>query len=332
MAEPPSARALPGDCVIALDVGGTGMKGVLLDRALVPLATVRRSTPRRQGPDAVVDAVAATLRELDVLARSAARTVRHAGVVVPGIVDEPAGRALRAVNLGWRDVPLAAVLTRRTGLPVILGHDVRAAGTAEALVGAARGAREVLCVAVGTGVAAAVICDGRPLTGAGLAGELGHLVVAPDGDPCACGGRGCLETVASAAAVEAAYAARAGRAPAGAAEVAARVAGGDPVARAVWERAADGLATALAAATTLLGTELVVLGGGLAESGELLLAPVREGLARRLTFQRVPRVVRAELGEAAGRVGAGIAAWRAADGVPLAPVPLGRGPVGVASR
>ncbi|MGC0314292.1 ROK family protein [Kitasatospora acidiphila] len=130
----------PGDCVIALDIGGTGMKGALLDRSLRPLQTVRRATPRGAGPGAVVDEIAATLRALAQQAAGLGLTVRHGGVVVPGIVDEDRARAVYSANLGRRDLPLADLLEQRTGLPVALGHDVRAGGCAEAVLGAARGA------------------------------------------------------------------------------------------------------------------------------------------------------------------------------------------------
>ncbi|MDQ1006636.1 glucokinase [Streptomyces sp. V4I23] len=314
------------DCVVALDVGGTGMKGALLDRALTPLAVLRRPTPRRDGPDAVVAAITGALRDLAAQAADRRLTVRHAGTVVPGIVDEEAGRAVYSANIGWSDLPLAALLRDASDLPVTLGHDVRAGGLAECRTGAARGARDALFVPVGTGISAAVLCEGRVVRGLGYAGELGHAVVEPDGDPCACGGRGCLETVASAAAIEAAYAARSGRAVDGAAGVARLVAQGDPVAVAVWDRAVDALAAALATFTTLLAPGLIVIGGGLAQAGGLLLDPLRARLGERLTFQRRPEVVRAELGDEAGCLGAGILAWQAAGVEPAFREPAFREP------
>ncbi|MGW8358735.1 ROK family protein [Streptomyces wedmorensis] len=304
------------ECVIALDVGGTGMKGALLDRDLNTLHALRAATPRRSGPEAVVGQIVAVLRGLDASAVARGLTVRNAGVVVPGIVDEETRTAIHSVNLGWRDLPLAAVLERATGLPVALGHDVRAGGAAECRLGAARGARDAWFVPIGTGVSAAVFSDGRAVRAGGYAGELGHVVVEPGGDPCACGGRGCLETVASAASVGAAYAARSGREVDGAAEVAAMLVQGDPDARAVWDRAVEALAAALATAATLLAPEVVVVGGGLAESGGLLLDPLRAALARRLSFQRRPDLVRAALGDRAGCLGAGLAAWESADVTP----------------
>ncbi|MFE9043470.1 ROK family protein [Streptomyces sp. NPDC007818] len=308
----PTETATPQDSVLALDVGGTGLKGAVMDRTLAPVESLRVSTPRAEGPSAVVDAVTDLLAELRRRAHDRGLRPRHAGVVVPGIVDETRGRVLWAANLGWRDLPLAAELEQRTGLRVTLGHDVRAGGTAEFLHGAARGVRNALFVALGTGVAAALVCDGVAVTSDGYAGELGHLVVDPQGLPCRCGGVGCLETVASASAVVAGYNVAADRAVPGAVEVAALARRGDPIAQAVWERAVEGLAKALASAATLLAPERIVLGGGLAEAGPLLLDPVRVALADRLTFQRRPVLVRAALGDHAGRAGAGIAAWRTA--------------------
>ncbi|MFI8912732.1 ROK family protein [Streptomyces sp. NPDC053513] len=315
----PAVEGAPPPCVLALDVGGTAMKGAVLDRAMQPVASLHRPTPCAEGPEAVVDAITDTLLRLAERASERDLSVLHAGVVVPGIVDERAQRAVWSANLGWRDLALGAVLEARTGMTVTLGHDVRAGGAAECALGAARAVRNALFVAVGTGVAAALVCDGRPLSCDGFAGELGHVRV-HGGRTCACGGTGCLETVASASAVAHAYASRSGRRVTGAAEVAALVEGGDPVARTVWVTATEALAEALAAATTLFAPEVVVLGGGLAESDRLLLDPVRDGLAARLAFQRTPAVVRADLGDRAGCLGAGLAAWHAAGHrVPVLP-------------
>ncbi|MGW8885939.1 ROK family protein [Streptomyces sp. NPDC055749] len=309
------------DCVIALDVGGTGMKGAILDRALTPLATLRRPTLRALGPDMVIDAIAVALLELRQQAEQRGLTVRSTGVVVPGIVEEASGNVVFSANLGWSGLPLAALLEESTGLPVTLGHDVRAGGTAEWRVGAARGVLDALFVPVGTGIAAAVLCGGRLVRGLGDAGELGHVVVEPDGAPCACGAQGCLETIASAAAIEAAYAERSGRPVDGAAEVAGLVARRDPVAVAVWDRAVDALASALATCSTLFSPERIVMGGGLADAGDLLIKPLRARLEDRLTFQRRPSVVRARLGDRAGCLGAGIIAW---ESVGYEPHPAGR--------
>lgn len=301
------------DCVIALDVGGTSMKGALFDRDLRPLRTLRSPTPRRDGPTAVLLGIVSALRDLDRSAAAAELSVRGAGVVVPGIVDDEEQTAVYAANLDWNDLPLAAFLEGALGIPTTLGHDVRAGGVAECRLGAARGYQDVLFVPIGTGISAAVFQDGRQVRASGYAGELGHIVAEPGGRRCSCGGRGCLETVASAAAIATTYSARSGRSVDGAAQVAALLAQGDSDARAVWDRAVDALATALATFTTLLAPEIIVVGGGLAESDRLLLDPLRAAVERRLTFQRRPELVRAELGEQAGCLGAGLTAWNATD-------------------
>lgn len=303
----------PLDCVIALDVGGTSLKGALLDRAMFPVASLRRPTPRIHGPEAVVEAIRDALRELSARAASHGARPVAAGVVVPGIVDERAQRAVYSATLGWRDLPLAALLAESAALPVTLGHDVRAGGIAEARLGAARDVREALFLPIGTGISAAVLVDGRPVHPSAYAGEAGHLVVEPGGRACACGARGCLESIASAAAIGAAYTERTGRTVDGASEVAALVARADAVARAVWDEAVAALATGLAALTSILAPERVVIGGGLSEAGDLLLDPLRAALVRRLTFQRRPQLVRASLGAAAGCLGAGLAAWQSVD-------------------
>ncbi|WP_369368618.1 ROK family protein [Streptomyces sp. CG4] len=311
-------RPVPAGCVIALDVGGTTMKGAVLDRTLTPLAALHRPTPRHAGPDAVVAAITAALSGLADRATALGRAVRQAAAAVPGIVDETAGLAVHAANLGWSNLPLAQHLTEALGLPVVLGHDVRAGGLSEYRVGAARGITDFLFVPVGTGIAAAIVCDGRPLRGLGHAGELGHVVVDPKGRPCACGSRGCLETVASAAAIAAAYTERTGHHVHGAAGVAERVTRRDPVAVAVWDEAVQALASALAVVSTVLAPERIVVGGGLAEAGNLLLAPLRTHLEQRLTFQLRPSVVPAELGDRAGCLGAGLLAWQAVGHEPSA--------------
>lgn len=295
--------------VAAIDVGGTSIKSALVAEDLTVVHTLR--TPTRRISDSVdVDQIRELIQELRAQAGSA--TLVGVGLAVPGIVDERLGIARNAVNLGWRDLPLRDVLSDAVGLPVALGHDVRTGGLAEFTVGAATGVRNAMFMPIGTGIAAAVLVDGHRLDADGYAGEIGHVVVDPDGEICGCGIRGCLETVASAAFIARHYAARSGRPVTRAAEVAAAVAAGDPDALAVWERAVEGLATAITMAITLLAPEVIAVGGGLAESGDALLVPLRKALVGRTTFQRVPTLVRAALGDNAGCIGAGILAWRAA--------------------
>ena len=174
-----------------------------------------------------------------------------------------------------------------------------------------RGRATTLFLALGTGIAAAVVLDGRPYSGHGYAGEIGHMIVDPGGPLCGCGGRGCLEAIASASAIANRYAALTGE-RVEAEDVPRRVAAGDAVAREVWREAIDALGSALAAYATLLAPDLVVVGGGLAEAGDALLAPLAGEIDRRLTFQRRPRLVAAQLGDQAAAMGAAMLAWRLA--------------------
>nr|WP_175407251.1 ROK family protein [Streptomyces sp. TRM64462] len=292
--------------VIALDVGGTYIKGGTLRGDGAGLEhTERWYTRADRGPEAVLETVLACAAEL---AERHPR-VAAAGIAVPGIVDEESGLSVLAENLGWRGVPVQDWLAEHLGLPVAFGHDVRAGGLAEARAGAGRGCADFLFVPVGTGIAAALFHRGRALTGAhGGAGELGHVVVRPGGDRCRCGARGCLETVASAAAIARRYSRATGWHGITAQDVRRRAEAGDAAAAAVWREAIEAMADGLAATITLHDPERVVVGGGLSRAGEAYLGPLRTALAARLTFQTVPDVVEARLGDRAGCTGAALLA------------------------
>ncbi|WP_225824721.1 ROK family protein [Streptomyces naphthomycinicus] len=296
--------------VIALDVGGTGMKAALIGDDGALLHRARRATGRERGPEAVLAGIlgfAAELRAHGV--EQYGEPARAAGIAVPGIVDEATGTAVYAANLGWRDIPLRALLADRLGVPVALGHDVRTGGLAEGRIGAGRGADRFLFVPLGTGIAGAIGLDGRVEAGAhGFAGEIGHIVVRPGGVACPCGQHGCLERYASASAVSESWAAACGNPDADAADCAEAVASGDPNAVRVWQDAVDALADGLVTAITLLDPRTLIIGGGLAEAGEVLFQPLRAAVRRRVTFQKLPAVVPAALGDTAGCLGAGLLA------------------------
>ncbi|MBZ4322795.1 ROK family protein, partial [Streptomyces huiliensis] len=201
--------------VIALDVGGTGIKAALMGADATLVHETLRPTDREQGPDAVVARILDLAAELrDQAEKEFGEPPAAAGIAVPGVVDTATGTAVYAANLGWRDLPLRDLLSRRLdGIPVALGHDVRTGGLAEGRLGAGQGADRFLFVALGTGIAGAIGIEGRVEDGAnGSAGEIGHIAVrrGPDAPTCGCGGRGCLETLASASAVGRAWAAASG--------------------------------------------------------------------------------------------------------------------------
>jgi len=301
----------PCDVVAAVDVGGTRLKAALVARSLEVLAESTGRTPSDIGRD-IGGVVANIVSELLSTTAAQDRPVRlvGCGVVVPGLVDEAAGVGRMSVNLGWRDLPIREVVASGIEVPTIVGHDVRAGLLAETRLGAARDADNAVFIPIGTGIAGALMLDGAVISADGWAGELGHVVVDSAGPVCPCGQRGCLETIASAASVERAYAAEAGM-QVSAEEIALRAAAGEAVAAGVWARAIAALASAVVTTVTLAGVELVLIGGGLGQSGDMLLAPLRTEVAGRLTWQRTPRIERAALGDRAGTLGAACLAWDA---------------------
>lgn len=298
--------------VIALDVGGTGMKAALVGADGALLYEARRATGRERGPDAVVESILTFAADLRAYGEEHfGESALAAGVAVPGIVDAENGVALYSANLGWSDVPMRRLLGERLGgVPVALGHDVRTGGLAEGRIGAGRGADRFVFIPLGTGIAGAIGIGGSIEAGAhGSAGEIGHIVIRPDGPDCSCGQRGCLETLASAAAVSRAWATASGDPKADAADCAKAVESGDPAALAVWHDAVDALAAGLVTALTLLDPRTLIIGGGLAEAGETLFTPLRAAVEERVTFQKLPHIVPAALGDTAGCLGAGLLAW-----------------------
>ena len=306
---PAAGVATPGDgghrLAIGVDVGGTGIKALLVDDACRVLHEHRVPTPQ-PGPavaERVADAVRACAEQLTFMA---AEPPSALGLAVPGMVDDDSGVAVYSENLGWHDAPLRDMVAERTGLPVAFGHDVRTGGLAEARVGAAREYATTMFLALGTGIAAALYIDGRPYSGHGNAGEIGHTDVG-HGEKCACGAVGCLEAIASAASIARRYNARAGQRVEGSREVLERVAA-DPLAEAVWREALDALELALAWSASVLAPDAVIVGGGLAEAGDELLRPLAERLDARLTFQPRPHLLRAALGDRAAALGSALLA------------------------
>ena len=290
--------------VLGLDLGGTNVKATVVD-AGGPRADLARSRPTasERGPAAVLATVASLAGELI----SEAGGVEAVGLALPGHFDPAAGTGTLLPNLAgdWRGRPIAAPLSAELGLPVRLVNDARALALAELRFGAGRGFLHVLCVTLGTGVGGAVVIDGRLYLGTAHAGEIGHTTAQPDGPPCGCGNRGCLDRVVSAAAI----AEQAGHPTVQAAAAAAG--SGDPQALRAFEAAGTYVGRALADAVVLLWPERIVVGGGVAAAGELLLEPLRAELHRRACLVPAERigVVAATLGPGAGAIGAAL--WAA---------------------
>ena len=300
--------------VVALDVGGTLMKGAVLDAPGRVRELRRWDTPRSRGPAAVVEQTLVAVDELI----AAAPDARAVGLVVPGVVDEDRGVAVYSENIEWRGVEFRRILAERTGLPVGFGHDVRAGGLAERELGAARGCDEVLFMPIGTGISGAMFVAGR-LVHNPYAGEIGHVYAGFD-DPCACGSRGCLEAVASGASIARRYRRLGGGEVEGAREVLELADAGDVAATTVWSDALDALARVLVTYLSILAPQRIVVGGGLSHAGERLLGPLRERLRARLVWQPEPELVPAALADEAGCLGAALLAREALQQSPAVDV------------
>jgi glucokinase len=276
-------RRLDGPLVAGVDVGGTktsivvtdGRDGVLYEH----VAPTDQSSLVCQIAGLVDDA-----------RRQLRQDIAAVGVAIPGFVDPDDGSVSMAVNLGITHLPLGSQLQTELGVPTFVEHDARAAAIwlSELTDGSAGTPGSVAFLAIGTGISAGVVLDGEMLRGAnGFAGEVGHVVADPDGTVCACGLRGCLETIVAGPAIgrQADEALADGRSTvlsphADAADVFRAGSAGDEVALEIIDRVADHLARAIRSLVLTLGVKRVVIGGGVAAAGPALLEPITSRIAR----------------------------------------------------
>jgi glucokinase len=302
---------------IGLDVGGTKIAAGVVSSAGQILSSTLIATP-------AIDDGAATLASLEEAVgelRAGYPGVQALGVGAAGLVDWPSGRIRWAPNNAYRQLPLRDLLQQATGLPTVVENDANMAAWGEAQFGAGAYQGTLLVLTVGTGVGGGVVVDGQLFRGTtGIGAEVGHLIVNPGGAPCGCGNRGCLEAMASGQALG-----RRGRevatadpgshlaALAGGAEhvtgqiVFQAASEGDMAARQLFEELGYWLGIGIASLVTVFDPELVVVGGGLIEAGELLLEPARRSFERNVfarQYRDLPPVVPARLGPHAGLVGA----------------------------
>jgi glucokinase len=292
---------------LCLDIGGTKIAAGLADPDGALVYTATRRTPPDSRAEQVWGAVDAMIA--DAL-RAADGAVAAVGIASSGPIDLPSGTVSPINIAGWRRFPLRdRVAAALPGVPVRLGGDGVCMAVGEHWRGAGRDARFLLGMVVSTGVGGGLVLDGVPYAGrTGNAGHVGHVVVEQHGEVCTCGGHGCVETVASGPWMARWARANGWSAPpgAGAKELADAAATGDPVAGRAFRRGAGALAAMIASVAAVCDLDLVVIGGGVAKSGRLLLDPLRESLAEyaRLDFLAGLRVVPAQLGGEAGLVGA----------------------------
>lgn len=301
---------MSGQCAIGVDVGGTKILAGVIDRQGEVARREERPTPRASQEEllATLDDVVESLLGDDVIA---------VGFGLPSTIDQRTGRAVSSVHIPLADIDFRDRMAERFGLPVAIDNDANAAAIAEWQLGAGRGASHVVVLTLGTGIGGGLILDGRPYRGStGAGAELGHMVLEYDGVPCGggCSGLGHFEAVASGVAADEAARRRFG-AEAKARDLVAAARNGDEGAKEDLAEIGRRLGAGIGSLVNVFDPEIVVLGGGFSDAGDLLLAPAREILAReglRPARDHV-RIEWAELGPDAGMVGAALVGFEALD-------------------
>jgi len=314
---------------VGIDLGGTNLRAAVVDSDARIVAQARAETRAQEGPDAVLKRLASVAREAVRAAGLELRDIAACGVGSPGPLDASTGVVLYTANMpGWANVPVAKWMTEELGVTTFLENDANSAGWGEFWRGAGRGSSEMAIYTLGTGVGGCVIVGGRLHRGRDqMAGHVGHTILFPDGRPCGCGARGCLEQYCSATAV-----ARAAREATQRGEETglSHLAPEQITARAVYEAAKAGsafckrllaetgrlLGIGITTLVNVLDPQVVVIYGGMVAAGDMILEPCRKAvreLALRPASERV-RIVPAELGEDAGVLGAAGLAWRRLEG------------------
>lgn len=303
---------------IGVDIGGTKIAAGVVDEQGRIIASAQRRTPA-QDPELLEQAVADAVREL-----RDTHEVVAVGIGAAGFVGADRRTVKFAANLAWRDRPLADHVEALVDLPVVVENDANAAGWAEFRFGPAAEARNMLMMTVGTGLGGAVVIDGRLVRGAGgFAGEIAHMCAVPDGQWCGCGNRGCLEQYTSGTALVRAVRAEASADEPSMGPILAAAGGdlaaidgplvtrlateGDPGAIRHLRRLGLWLGAGAASISALLDPEIIVVGGGVADAGDLLLDAAREGYAQSLTartHRSLAPFVQASTGNRAGMIGA----------------------------
>lgn len=311
-----------GDLFLGVDLGGTSIKASLSDKEGQCCVEQAIPTEAHLGPEHVLERIASLGKSL--LEQADSGELKGCGVGVPGLVDIPNGitKFLPNLHTQWRDIPVGTKLSGALGVPVFIMNDVRTATQGELIFGHGKGNPRITMAffSIGTGIGGGIAIDGKLRLGKlGAAGELGHQTIVADGPLCGCGNRGCLEAIASGTAIaaEGVRLMRSGQAPAlqtlvdndanlVSASTMSQVAEQDPKVQLALVHAATSIGIGAANIITALHPELVVLGGGVAEIGSLLLDTVRSVIAERVKMFPVEdiRIENSLLGERAGVMGA----------------------------
>lgn len=311
---------------IGVDIGGTSVKLGLVDSNGKILFRESFPTHRSHGKKELLEVIVGHIRELVRL--SAAREPRVAGIGIgaPGAIDVDRGLVYFFPNIpGWKDTPLKKILERRLDLPVTVDNDANAMAYGEFCFGAGRGSRTIIALTLGTGIGGGLVLGGKLFHGPHFsAAEIGHMVLNEDGPLCACGNHGCIETYVGNGYFVEEVRRRLKKTPGGiladdlrkgkeltplaVAQAARR---GDKLSKEMWDRTGAHLGNALAGLANLLNPEKIILGGGIAQNGDLLFKPVIAALNKKAfpIAATTVKVVPAELGVDAGLIGAAALAF-----------------------
>ncbi len=310
---------------VGVDIGGTNLKAGLVDENGVLLATQKMKVASIADDDGLAWTVASLVQELAHTVNISVSDVASVGVGVPGTVEIRSGSINYTCNLPLRNVPLRKLFHRYLSIPLYIENDANCAALAEFLVGAGRDSKRFVTITLGTGVGAGIVHNGKIYHGAnGMAGEVGHMVIQRGGLPCPCGRHGCWEQYASATALKRMTAAALAAHPRSilaqvVAENEGRVSGqsafiaarrGDPVGQQVCDEYVDYLACGVVNVVNIFQPDTLAIGGGVSnEAEEQLLLPVQQRVARESIpcgRDRRTRIVKAELGNRAGIIGAAL--------------------------
>lgn len=297
---------------IGIDMGGTNIRLALVSDDGTIINSARYKTSAQEGRDAVISRLTSATSEM-AMHGSEHGTVIGVGIGAPGLIENGVVRC--SPNLpGWKEVPLRRLLEDALALPVVLENDANAVAYGEKSFGAGKGLDSILCITLGTGVGGGIILDGKIWRGAfGMAGEVGHMVIEPEGNRCSCGNKGCLETYASATAIVRKAMEAVGSGDASwntvdlTTETLERFAGnGDITALRLFSDAGRYLGIGIASLLHILNPDAVIIGGGVARAWDLFSPSMTEEITRRC-FKEIAeksKIMPASLGDDAGMLGA----------------------------
>lgn len=309
------------EAVAGIDIGGTKIAIALNDLQGERLVSERLPTEPESGANRILENI---LQSIEKMLLQTGAQLKAIGIGCPGAVDIERGLVLSPSNLpGWNKIPIVEFFEKRFNAVTVLDNDANAAALGEYFYGAGRGFKEMLYVTISTGIGGALISNGVLHHGVGAsAGEVGHMIVVPDGFPCRCGANGCLETIGSGLSIARRLKEKLALqknknfesdGEITAATVVESVIKGDETAIEVWDETCRYLAVGIGNAITLTAPEIVVIGGGVSAAGELLLEPLRREIKKNVKMPPIEKIkiVRASLGSESGVCGALLLAQQA---------------------